>query len=732
MPRPPDDPGSASWPDLDRLFTPRGIAVLGASPHREKVGGRPLAYLEELGYKGKVFPVNPTYGRIGRHRCFANVTQIPDDVGGDELDLALIALSASKTPEALRECGLRGIRFAIVFGAGFAETDDKGARLQQELLDAAREAGVRIIGPNSLGVVGVHSRTIGTFATSLEDLGFLTEGSFSFVTQSGALGAFMFRAAQEQGIGLRHFVSTGNESDLSFADYIAHFAQDPGTKVIGGYLEGVDDGPRLMAALDLARYAGKHVCLLKVGRSELGREAALSHTNSLTGSDRLYEAAFSQTGVVRVGDLQEMLDAVTLLTAPNSPRAGGGVAIASVSGGLGVWMADAFGDSGVRLAQLDGIAAERLREALPTFARIGNPVDFTGQIVNQPQVLRDCLRVMVENDDVGVLLIGLGLQHWNGDRLARDIIATVQDRKLLTVVAWMVGPSEPQALLRDAGIPVFDDFARAVRAVTHIMRSTLSSQIAPPTPIRPPFARPNASEPSVSKVLAESEAKLLLSGWGLEIPKSRTVGASARAAVEAGRHIGYPLVLKGQGESLLHKSERGLVQVGLRNERELASSAERMLQPTGVLGKEPPCELLVEEMIPPSVEVIVGITWDEVFGLTTMVGVGGTQTELFDDVAHHIGAVSHADVRGLIAQTQLSRMLQGYRGGSVADVEALVQAVVVLNQAVFASGGSVREVEINPILVRPRGQGAVIADAVVRLLAPPPNDDKAVPICVST
>lgn len=707
-----------SWPDLDRLFDPRAIAVLGASPSRDKVGGRPLAFLDEQGYRGRVFPINPAYDVIGTNRCYAKLTDIPDETGGDQIDLALICLRASQVPDAIRDCGARGVRFAIVFSAGFAEIGASGQLLQGEALEAAREAGVRLVGPNSLGVVGAHSRAIGTFATSLEDLGPLKEGSFSFVTQSGALGAFMFRAAHEQGIGLRNFVSTGNEADLTFADYVAHFAGDPGTKVIGGYLEGVVDGARLMAALELAQRAGKPVLLLKVGRSELGREAALSHTNSLTGSDRLYAAAFSQTGVLRVDDIQELLDAASLLSVAGTFRPDGGVAVASVSGGLGVWMADAFSDCGTRLAQLDGPAAERLRQVLPEFAHVRNPIDFTGQIVSQPELLRECLAAVVEHNDVSVLLIGLGLQHWNGQRLAEDIIATVQDRKVLTVVAWMVGPRPAQALLKDAGIPVFEDFRRAVQAVTQMTRWSQSRRVTPARPV-PLQGGAAALESAATTVLTEAGAKQMLAHWGLSTPNSLTVGPSAHEAVEAGTAIGYPLVLKGQAESLLHKSERGFVRVGLRDEHELASAAEEMLARSNRPGEEPPSHLLVEEMISNSVEVIVSVSWDAVFGLTTMVGVGGTQTELTNDVAHHIGSITDADVRRLVNQTRVGRLLGGYRGAPLADLDALSQAVVQLNQSMADAHGSVREVEINPLLVRPQQQGAVVADAVVTVTTAP-------------
>jgi acetyltransferase len=690
------------------------IAIVGASPTREKTGGRPLHYLDELGFTGRVLLINPAHAVIGNRTCYPSIAAIPSEAGGDEIDVALIAVQAERVPNVIEDCGARGVQFVVVFSAGFAETGEVGEQVQQQIAASARSSGVRLIGPNSQGPVGVSTRAICTFATSFEGLHDLHDGPVGFITQSGALGAFFFRAAQEQAVGLRCLVSTGNESDLDFADYVAHFAADPKIQLIAGYLEGVADGPKLLAALQLAQRAGKPVCLLKVGRSDRGAAAAVSHTASLTGSDALYNAVFSQTGVVRVDSLQDLLDIAGLWNSALRPYPDRGVAIATISGGLGVWLADAFAERDLRLSDLGAASLDRLRTTLPDFGHAANPIDVTGQIASHPALLRASLEAIVDDQDVGALVIGLGLQQWHGRQLADDIIAALSGRDLLVVVAWMAGPVEARERLMTAGVPVYDEYSRAVRAMVNVFKCTQSITtvttatrlLGPPTQQDPPRHLKDGT------VYDEANAKEALAASGISIPENRVVAPRPDTVLAAARDLGFPVVLKGLAPGYVHKSEHGLVAVDIRDAAALTEALTHMLRGRSESDDERPERLLVEQMVPDSVEVILSVADDPIFGISTMIGAGGILTNLTADVAHHVGKLDHTTAMTLITHTRISGLLNGYRGKQAVDTTSVAEAAVRLYRFVAESNGTIREVEINPLLVGPRG--AVAADALIR------------------
>ena len=713
VPPSPRHQGSPSgWTDLRTLLEPASIVVVGASADPRKIGGRPLEYLRRAGYRGGITAVNPRYDEIDGIRCFPSVGDLPAPA-----DLALIAVSGSNAVRAVAESGKRGIPFAVVFASGFAEVGDQGRALQGELAAAAAENDIRVLGPNGLGFVSPSSRTIRTFATSFKKSDELIPGTVSFVTQSGALGAFIFSAVQHEGIGFRYWISTGNEADLRFADILGYLATDTHTSVIAGYLEGVPDGRRFDDALDLAYRNGKPVCLIKVGKSAIGRDAVLSHTAALAGSDDVYQAVFDRRGVIRVDSPQEMVDVIRLTGRPDPIPDCKGVVVLTISGGVGAWMSDAFSERDIEMPHLSADVSARLREILPDFARSENPVDFTGQILNEPDLLRRCITAILDQPDLGVLVISLGLQHERGAKFAEDIAAAAAFARehrpgVRIVVGWMVGPKEPLHRLREAGVPVFVDFGRCVDAVARLIGAREGTQLEVFASARQPAAGP-AVPKADGRVILEIESKVILSAWGIPVPAGEIV-ADEEAALAAAERIGFPVVLKGIAPGAEHKSELDLVHLDLRDADGVRNAHRNVLRALAEhIAPSTTYSVLVEQMVPKGIEVIVGVKADEAFGPVILLGSGGVLAELIADRALAIAPVTPRTVERLISATKAGSLLDGYRGGPGFDRPALAEALCRLSDFALANPASVASVDINPLIVLEAGKGVVAADALI-------------------
>jgi acetyltransferase len=701
--------GGERQASLHRLFAPRSVAVVGASANPRKIGGRPIRYLLTHGYQGRVFPINPNHSEVQGLTGYRAISAVPEPI-----DLAVIAVPAEEVPGVITDCGRCGVAFVVVFSAGFSETGHEGALLESRVGAAAAEFGIRVCGPNSLGLISEPARLTATFAGSLERRGSMLGGQVALLSQSGALGAFIYSMAQDQGVGIRHFVSVGNEIDLQVSDYIDYLALDPETRSIVGYLEGVRDGPRFIRAVDKAVRTGKAVGFIKIGRSEASRRAALSHTGALTGADEIYDAVFRQAGVTRLEGIQELLDFAALTTRvdhyPDIPQ----VLIASISGGAGAWAADAFAKNGVELTALAPATTDRLASILPRFASRVNPVDFTPQVINHAGMLGATVATMLADPNAGSLLIVIGLQEEEGVRLAEEICAAAKSSDKLITVAWLLGPPAAYKVLEDAGIPTFRDLSRCVSAMASVINygvwqvgpdgvsSAAGRQLGR-------LGRPAAR--LVQGVLDEWQAKRLLADLAIRVPEGRLT-RTVKEAVRAAAMIGYPVVIKAVSANLHHKTEHGLVRTNLNGEDDLIS-AYRALRAAAddYLPKGAP--ILVEEMVLGGVEVGVGINRDATFGPVLSFGLGGVHLELASQMAIRVGEVDREAAVKLISQSAAARLLSGFRGAPPADVEAVVDCLVKLSRFVADAGTSVQEIEINPLIVLPAGGGAVAVDALV-------------------
>jgi acyl-CoA synthetase (NDP forming) len=699
--------------NLDRLFNPQAIAVIGASGNPKKIGARPIVNLERGGFAGAVVPVNPRYEDLFGLQCFGSVLD-----SGQAVDLALIAAPDARVSDAIDDCIRAEVPYAAVFTSGYAETGDLGRGRQSELVRRANEGGVRILGPNTLGLTSSPSGMIASFSTVFDRVTRLRPGKIGFVSQSGALGAIMCGQMDDQGFGFSRFVSIGNESDIDVADCLAYLADDPETTVIGGYLENVKDGKRFIRAARRVAEAGKSISFLKVGRSAAGARATQSHTGALAGSDDIYEAALKQAGVVRAQDMQGLTDFLQHHADRRSLDSSKGVGVLTVSGGAGVWIADKLEDHSVPLTELAPSTVGRLQAVLPSFASSVNPVDATGHIVNDPSLLEPALEALFEDPGVSSLVLMMGLQESNGHTLAATIADTAEKYPHVQLfVVWLAGPRSAYELLRSRGVAVFDDLARCVAtlAASFTANALVAGRVAGRVAGQARGSLPGEMkrpEPFTG-LASELEAKQILGSLGIPTPDGLLCSSleEVRGACE---HLGYPLVLKGQVPGVAHKTEHNLVEVGVADSVQAASAFARLATsmaslPVGEAGTP----VLVETMAGDGLDLMVGVVTDATFGPVIMVGPGGVNVELYDDRVVRVAPVSVLEADEMISQLRASKLLDGYRGSGRLDRESLARVVSTVSHFAFREQQWLREVEINPLRVLGEGRSSIALDALM-------------------
>lgn len=482
-PEPGDLPAeSARRKNLEFLFHPRSIAILGASADLNKVSGRPLAYMLRFGFPGKIYPINPRYSEIAGLKCYPSLAEAPE-----EIDLLMVIIPAEQILPNLEEGLRKGVKVAIIVSGGFAETGEEGRRRQQELTDFARKTGLLVYGPNTTGFLSLAHRSVATFSQSLEVIEDLLPGKTGLITQSGAFGAAIFVRAMRVGLGLSHWAATGNEADLEFCDFLEYMADDPHTQVIAGFLAGVEDGRKLAKGLDRAARQGKPVVLLKVGGTAAGRRAARSHTGAIVGSARVYEAVFRQKGVTPAQDIQELVD-FSLAFATTPPPRGRRVGIMTESGGGGVLLTERCAEAGLEVAEIVGPTRDRLRKVVPSLGSVKNPVDLTGQSLTHPSLVKEAVEVMLGSEDFDIVVPLLLMSKATAEKKARDLWELFREKKggRTVVVCWPEGPREWIQFLLKKGIYVSVTPTRCAQAL---------SALAAYADFRSRWARPGAEGP---------------------------------------------------------------------------------------------------------------------------------------------------------------------------------------------------------------------------------------------
>ena len=692
---------------LDALLDPASIAVVGASDDPDKIGGRLLRLLADYGFAGKVWPVNPTREVVQSLPALRDAGDLPEGV-----DLALVVTAAAAAPAAVAACARRGVRACVVLSSGFAELGGEGERVQREMVATARAGGMRLVGPNCQGVANLASGAVTSFSSSFLNFP-LRDGGLAIVSQSGAV-AGMLAAVAHPHTGVRFWVATGNEADVTVAEVVEAVLDDPGVRVVAAYCEHVTDAGRLAGAADKARRLGKAVLMMKAGATEVGARAAGSHTGALAQPDAVVEAFLRAHGVVRARSLGELSELARLF-AVAAPVRGNRVAIVSNSGGLGVMMADAGVAAGLALAELGEPTRADLQAVLPGFAATANPVDVTGQIVQQPQLLSAVLPVLAADPGVDIVLVALGIvgPTYPVDTIADDIAAVcaeAADRGVLVAAASVGGRPELAERLTARGVATFADDAVCVRAVARFAEHCAELR-RPRPPAAPAGNVPLPEAAAGGGLLSERAGKALMAAWGLPVVAGRLV-ADPAGAVAAAADLGAPVVVKLCSPAVPHKSELGAVQLGLVDAAAVARAAADVLAAGRRVGAAPIEGVLVEPMITGGVEVAVGGVWDPVFGPTVLVGSGGAWVETLRDFQLLVPPLDRADVVAAVRALAGYPRLAGARGAEPLDVDALVELVLRFAARFAATAGALPEVDLNPVFVL--REGVVIADALVR------------------
>ena len=706
--------------DLKSLFHPRSVALIGASNERAKLSGRPFRFFREFGYAGKVYPVNPKYQEIAGVPCFAKLADIPGEV-----DLAVITLPASAVPEALAECGTKGVKAAAIISSGFAEVGGEGTRLQHELKRVALENGIAVCGPNCSGFVYFPDRVTATFSVGL-DGGFPEAGAAAFISQSGALSSYILGAARERGLGFRYWITTGNECVLSFTDYLQYLLEDPEVRLVLGYLEDARDGPAFQAAARRALALDKPLILMKTGRSEAGAKASVSHTGSLAGADEVYQAVFSKHGVLRAETLDELFDLALLAQAPRKPR-GKRAQVVSISGAAGILMADVGNELGLEFTDLSEATKDELRKIMPPFASIANPMDVTAEAVARPELLSQAAEVILKDPHVDNLVMFFGIVPGAHERLAAAIAQVAQGTEKLVIMIWFPLPHiDIWTSLARAGVPVFPEPARGIRALGK-MAQCVEARERSLLPQAVPTVEGLGIESDVEKILlqakhqgrnalSEAEAKNLFKSCGIAVPRGDLTQSAAEARALASR-IGGPVALKASSPDLLHKTEAGVIRLGLKTPEAVESGFGEIVAQAKNWNPQARLDgVLVEEMIDGETrEVIVGARQDLRFGPVVTFGLGGIFVEAIRDFVVWPAPLTLDEAREMIRKIRGYRILTAFRGRPAADLEAVAQILCRVGQLACRWQEHIIELEINPLFVLPEGRGVVVGDALASL-----------------
>ena len=710
------------------------MAIVGATENVIRIGGRPLDYMLRYQFPGRVYPVHPKREQIQGVTAYPSLTDIPD-----EIELAVVAVSAALTEGVVIEGIDKGIRAFIVFGSGYAELNEAGRLAQQRLATLCKDNGALLLGPNCIGCADSHSRLIASFSTAMET-STLQQGRFGLVTQSGALGSYCLAMLDRQGLGFSKFIATGNEAGVDLAQGIGFLADDDATDVIGVYIESIKDVAAFRLAAIKAAKAGKPVVAIKAGRSVVGAQATVSHTGSLAGEDINYQAFFDQFGIVRVNSLSEMIDTARLAIKQPAP-AGRRVGIVTISGGAGVLLADELDARGLDTPDFSAPVKEKLTAVLPAFIHAANPLDHTAAVAGDPALFDDVIRIVGESQDHDSIIIFSGLLDSIADKLVASLKHAFTGSSKQIGVVWLGASPFVMQELEEAGIPVFADIPQAAAAFAHIVFATEQQRRVRMLSDRKWPALTNASAAALkTRVLTEHEAaqrvqllcdmrfpkqRLLLEADDTsEVALASIIATDLTTAsdststpdsilAEQAYRLQLPLAAKLQSSEMTHRSDRGGVQLNLTNVSEVHTATNTLFELARSLGLS--CDgVLLQEMHRVSYELIVGIKNDELFGPLLVVGRGGIDVELRPDVQIAALPLTAAEIKTQLLKLESADLFAGHRGRAVVDLDALARTLAALTDGYLADEHLI-ELEINPLAVTDKGL-VIALDALARII----------------
>ena len=690
---------------LDSFFNPKSIAVIGASRTPGKVGYDILKNIIQYGYEGDVYPVNPGAEEILGKKAYPSILEVPE-----KIDLAVIVVPSKSVLEVIEQCGAKNIDAAIIITAGFKESGLEGAKLENELMKKAKETGVRFIGPNCLGVIDTHSKVNASFAAGMPHT-----GSIGFFSQSGALCLAVLDRALPDEIGFSKFISMGNKADISDTDIMLAISEDDNTKVILGYIEGVNDGRKFMeVAGEVSKK--KPLIILKSGITSSGAKAASSHTGALAGREAAFDAAFKQSGVIRAHTINELFNYALAFAHQPLPQ-GPNVAIITNSGGPGILAADACDKSDLQLVPLHKEIVDELRTFLPPAASFYNPIDILGD--SGADRYEKALNTVLKDEKIhGVIVLLTPTAVVDVEATAKAIvnISNLIDKPIFTSFMGKQRVEPGSKILTKYNVPNYSYPEEAVSSFNALYHHRV--WINKPRKTYPKINdfKENAFQ-IFQKVkeenrerLTETEVHDVLTAYGFSQPKS-LFARTSEEAVAAAKGIGYPVVMKIVSPQIVHKSDIGGVRVDLKNKKDVENAFFditthiRNIMPTAYI-----YGVMIQEMIHGGKEVIMGITKDPQFGHMIMFGLGGIYVEVLKDVSFRITPLSKEDAHEMIRETKTFPLLRGIRGEAEADVEAIERSLLILSQMAL-DFPRILEADINPLLVKKRGEGVVAIDA---------------------
>jgi acetyltransferase len=702
---------------LDALLKPKSVAIVGVSGDPSRIGGQLLKYLLKFGYKGTIYPINPNYKEVEGIKCYSTVADLPGSV-----DVAMIAAPEKAVIGSLRECGDSGVKSAIVYSAGFAETGPEGREKQTRMTEIARTSGMRICGPNCVGVINFFNSIALSFSGFLE-IEKLRSGKVGFVSQSGALGGSILSRAQDRGMGFSYFISTGNESDLETSDFIEYFVEDPQTAVIMALVEGLRNPEKFVSVAESALERGKPLIILKVGETEVGKQAAATHTGSLAGSVRSYKAVFQMKGVVQVEDYDDLIETALLFSKAKIPK-GNKTGIITGAGGGGIIIADKVMKAGLSLPSLSQKTKEDLAEKMVSFASITNPLDLTGQLYNDPEMFKKCIGLFAGDENIDIVVVVVTMVP--GERAKKRATYIVEASRSVekTFVSWWAAGDQCEPgfkILDESQVTLFKSPERCVRALNALVRygqfkSRWTARRAKgETGFSIPVDRLKVKECLAieEKNLSEYHSKKVLSHYGIPIIEER-IGKSAEEAVSAAKEIGFPVVLKVSSPDIPHKTEAGVIRLNVRTEHEVLKSYQEIIQAASRFNPQARIDsVLVQKMAQGGSEVIVGVKRDPQFGAMVLFGLGGIFVEILEDFSMRPVPITREDAREMIQEIRGYPILQGARGKKKADEEALIDILLRVSRLAEDWREELSEIDLNPIMLFEEGRGAFVLDALM-------------------
>jgi len=712
---------------MDFFFEPNGIAVIGATPESSG-GGHDLITNLTLSYKGPIYPVNPKYDEVLGLKCYSRVV----DIQGP-LDLALIFIPARAVPQVLEDCVIQGVRGAIIESSGFAEVGPEGKILQDQCLAIARKGGLRIWGPNCMGLIDTSKPYVFSFIATEAWKGVLTPGRVSFIVQSGLLSAgFVATVISKKTLSLAKICSIGNKADVEETELLEYLSRDPSTNVICLYLESFVQGRRFF---ELASSSTKPIVVLKGGKTPLGAQAAVSHTASLAGNDQLIQGTLKQAGIYQADDFFEMVDIARTLEKDfhlsRPPEGKARIAILSYSGAAGIVTADHMEGNGLTLARLSSQTIQRLEKLSPPWMPVKNPIDFWPAIEKKgvASTYKEAIQAIHDDPEVDGVIVHLfaGFGIWSLD--IKEIMPRIQKPKK-PILCWLIGPGEGREKTRmgleEEGWPTFSEIQRTVKVMASLFehpgrsygtvqaeRSSLeaekNSEIASPKFLISSLLKELIQEAGEQRltVLDEYDSKNWLRALGLKVVKEVVTRNLAETIRLAGA-IGYPVVLKGRVEGKVHKTEAGLVKLNLSGPGQVRSAYQEMLS----LNPRPQ-SFLVQPMLKGDLELVAGIIRDPQFGPAAMLGLGGIQAEIYRDVVFRLVPLSEKDVWEMVSGLKGEPLVKGYRGSKPVDMKSLADWLMKLGW-LARSFEKIQEIDVNPLLIVDGEPVAVDATIVLR------------------